>query len=94
MPGLMRIELAQCLGPRDVRVSTLELGSGATVGDALSAAGVAAEGLRVGVWGRLVAADHALRDGDRIEIYRPLVADPKESRRLRYRAQHTRPKRR
>ncbi|HJV87133.1 MAG TPA: RnfH family protein [Noviherbaspirillum sp.] len=39
--------------------------------------------LRVGVYGKLKALDTLLRDRDRIEIYRPLIADPKESRRKR-----------
>ena len=38
---------------------------------------------RVGVYGKLKALDAALRDHDRVEIYRPLIADPKESRRRR-----------
>ncbi|MGB5855941.1 MAG: RnfH family protein [Oceanisphaera sp.] len=37
----------------------------------------------VGIFGRQVKLDHALHDGDRIEIYRPLLADPKEIRRRR-----------
>ncbi|MGO1247718.1 MAG: RnfH family protein [Oceanisphaera sp.] len=37
----------------------------------------------VGIFGRQVKLDHPLRDGDRIEIYRPLLADPKEIRRKR-----------
>lgn len=37
----------------------------------------------LGVFGRLVTADYELNDGDRIEIYRPLIADPKEVRRQR-----------
>lgn len=38
---------------------------------------------RVGVFGKLKTLDAALREHDRVEIYRPLVADPKESRRKR-----------
>ncbi|MGB8435855.1 MAG: RnfH family protein [Burkholderiales bacterium] len=38
---------------------------------------------RVGVHGKLVQLAHVLRDGDRVEIYRPLSADPKEARRTR-----------
>ena len=38
---------------------------------------------RVGVYGKLKPLDSLLRDQDRIEIYRPLLADPKESRRQR-----------
>ena len=40
---------------------------------------------RIGVWGKLRPRDHVLRDRDRVEIYRPLLVDPKEARRLRYR---------
>jgi uncharacterized protein len=35
----------------------------------------------VGVWGKVRGAEHLLRDGDRVEIYRTLKADPKEARR-------------
>jgi putative ubiquitin-RnfH superfamily antitoxin RatB of RatAB toxin-antitoxin module len=37
----------------------------------------------VGIFSRKVPMDHVLREGDRIEIYRPLIADPKEVRRQR-----------
>ncbi|MBK1723579.1 RnfH family protein [Thiocystis violacea] len=38
---------------------------------------------KVGLFGKLVKLDQALQDGDRIEIYRPLIADPKEARKRR-----------
>jgi putative ubiquitin-RnfH superfamily antitoxin RatB of RatAB toxin-antitoxin module len=38
---------------------------------------------RVGIYGKLKPLDTVLRDRDRVEIYRPLVADPKDSRRQR-----------
>lgn len=38
---------------------------------------------RVGIYGKLKALDTVLREHDRIEIYRPLSADPKDSRRRR-----------
>lgn len=38
---------------------------------------------RVGVYGKSKTLDTVLRDGDRVEVYRPLIADPKESRRKR-----------
>jgi len=38
---------------------------------------------KVGVFGKLKKLDSALLENDRIEIYRPLIADPKESRRKR-----------
>ena len=37
----------------------------------------------VGVFGRVAGMDHVLEAGDRVEIYRPLAADPKVSRRQR-----------
>ncbi len=37
----------------------------------------------VGIFSRKVPLDHVLGEGDRIEIYRPLIADPKEVRRQR-----------
>jgi putative ubiquitin-RnfH superfamily antitoxin RatB of RatAB toxin-antitoxin module len=40
----------------------------------------------VGIFSRKVSMDHELKEGDRVEIYRPLVADPKEMRKQRARA--------
>jgi putative ubiquitin-RnfH superfamily antitoxin RatB of RatAB toxin-antitoxin module len=70
----------------------LELAEGATVADALEAARVAAGDVAVpwegavGIFGALCDRDAVPRDGDRIEIYRPLRADPKASRRARARS--------
>ena len=64
----------------------------ATVADALEQARAQAAGLEVpwnadvGVFGELCDRAAVPRDGDRIEIYRPLKADPKESRRERAKA--------
>jgi hypothetical protein len=69
----------------------LDLKAPATLADALRASGLPAhhglaEGeLRVGVWGRVQPQETLLRTRDRVEIYRPLIVDPKEARRLRYR---------
>ncbi len=41
------------------------------------------ENCELGVFGKAIPADYELQDGDRIEIYRPLIADPKEIRRQR-----------
>lgn len=41
---------------------------------------------RVGIFGELASPQDLVRDGDRIEIYRPLLADPKEVRRRRAKA--------
>ncbi len=42
---------------------------------------------KLGIFGKLVKQDRVLRDGDRVEIYRPLVLDPKDSRRKRAKLQ-------
>ena len=62
---------------------TVRLAAGATVRDALEAAGFTSRHCDVGVYGRRVPADAPLADGDRVEIYRPLLLDPKERRRQR-----------
>jgi len=69
-------------------VVTVQLPAGATVRDALAAAGITtrhadADLRALGVYGKRVRADAPLADGDRVEIYRPLLLDPKERRRQR-----------
>lgn len=44
---------------------------------------ISLESARVGIYGKLKTLDSLLRDRDRVEIYRPLIADPKEARRRR-----------
>ena len=41
------------------------------------------EGAKFGLFGKAVKSDHTLHAGDRVEIYRPLIADPKENRKQR-----------
>ncbi len=76
--------------PQAQQLVALELAEGATVRAALEASGlligIAAAGLarlRFGIYGKLVGLERLLRDGDRVEILRPLAADPKEARRRR-----------
>ena len=64
---------------------TVQLPAGALVRDAFSAAGMDADLNAIGVFGKRVAPDTPLADGDRVEIYRPLALDPKERRRRRAR---------
>ena len=75
----------------------LRLPAGATVADALERSGLAAlhpevnlAGARVGIFGKLTDRKAILADGDRVEVYRALVADPKE-RRLRRAAARPKP---
>ncbi|HZY18612.1 MAG TPA: RnfH family protein [Ramlibacter sp.] len=77
--------------PRQVLEQSLQLPDGATVADALRACGLRLpEGAGVGVWGRQADVDHALREGDRVEVYRSLLVDPKVARRERFKRQGAR----
>ena len=76
----------------------VKLTPGATIADAIAASGIVDEfpqhallTLPVGIWGHLAAADQVLRDGDRVEIYRELLIDPMESRRLKASAPNSDP---
>jgi putative ubiquitin-RnfH superfamily antitoxin RatB of RatAB toxin-antitoxin module len=93
----MRLTLVYSPGPRQLREWTLELPDGASVRDALQASAIAAEfplldlaAAPLGVWGQKAGPEQLLRDGDRLEIYRPLQVDPKVARRERFRAQGAR----
>jgi len=77
----MRVEVIYALRARQ-RVRRLELPKGATVRDALRAARLPV-GRAAGIFGRVAEPGARLRDGDRVEIYRALRADPKEARRRR-----------
>ena len=90
---MLHVVVAYSPAPRDVELTELCLPEGATVRDALDASGLATRhpGLdlashKVGVWGKLRALDAPLRDADRVDVYRPLMVDPKEARRQRYRS--------
>ncbi len=66
----------------------VRLPAGSTVEDAVAASGLAEEPGNlgpgpVGIFGKTVPARTVVRDGDRVEIYRPLRADPKDLRRAR-----------
>ncbi|TAM05176.1 MAG: RnfH family protein [Paraburkholderia sp.] len=68
----------------------VELPSGATVQQAIDASGIAARHpeidlatLKVGIYGKLKPLDATLADHDRVEIYRPLIVDPKAARQRR-----------
>ena len=71
-------------------VIELTLASGTTAGRAVALSGllerhpeIDRRTARIGVYGRVVPVDTVLRDGDRVEIYRPLIADAKQARRHR-----------
>jgi putative ubiquitin-RnfH superfamily antitoxin RatB of RatAB toxin-antitoxin module len=83
----LRVEVIYALAQTQERV-VLDLPPDSTVQDALQASGMLQrlpriEPGRLGVWGSPVTAETRLRDRDRVEIYRPLIADPKTVRRER-----------
>ncbi len=93
-PAVVRVRVAYSPAPRCVEQVELTLPAGATLGDALHASGflqrhpgVDLANPAVGIWGRRRTLDARLCDGDRVELYRPLTADPKEARRRRQRLQ-------
>lgn len=70
--------------PRAFRSTPLRVRPGATVADALAAAGIAPDAYpAVAVFGERVMLDDVLAEGDRVELLRPLQADPKDARRRR-----------
>jgi putative ubiquitin-RnfH superfamily antitoxin RatB of RatAB toxin-antitoxin module len=81
----LRIEVVYALAGRQ-QIVELRLHQGATAGEAVRLSGMAGGGIRLGIGGKEIAADRTLRDGDRVELLRPLAADPKDARRKRARA--------
>ena len=88
----LRCEVAYARPDRQWLIAVV-LPDGATALDALRASQLVAQCHEVvperavlGVFGKVVGADYRLRDGDRVEVYRPLESDPREARRARVRA--------
>ena len=78
----LRVEVVHPL-VGEQRIVRLELEEGATAGEAAAASGLPRQGLSLGIGGKQVEPGARLHDGDRVELLRPLAADPKEARRLR-----------
>ncbi len=93
---LIDVEVVYCPQPHVIDITPLRLRAGTPAAEALAASGVLrrhglqAGVLQMGIWGRACSAEQALRDRDRLELYRPLQVDPKEARRLRYKGKHGR----
>jgi putative ubiquitin-RnfH superfamily antitoxin RatB of RatAB toxin-antitoxin module len=86
---VMSIEVVYALPEKQVLLE-VAIHEGATVADAISLSGIASHfpdedmaKAKLGIWNKVVKPSAELRDGDRIEIYRPLIADPKEVRKRR-----------
>lgn len=88
-PPTISVEVVYATPERQLLLA-IEVEAGCSVGEAIERSGIrdAIPGLTVdpsavGIFSRKVPLTHTLADGDRVEIYRPLLADPKETRRRR-----------
>ena len=85
----LHIEVAYALPATQVIIPT-QIEPGGTLEQAIRSSGILEQFSdidlarnKTGIFGKLAKLDTALRDRDRVEIYRPLIADPKQSRRKR-----------
>ncbi len=87
--AMIDIEVVYAL-PHEQALLKVRVPAGATVAQAVDASGILGRypdidlaQNKLGIYGKLTKPDAVLRDRDRVEIYRPLIADPKEVRRKR-----------
>jgi putative ubiquitin-RnfH superfamily antitoxin RatB of RatAB toxin-antitoxin module len=85
----IKVEVAYAL-PEKQAIVALDVSPGTTALDAARQSGISEkfdgidlENAKLGIFGGVVAPSQVLKEGDRVEIYRPLVADPKEVRKAR-----------
>jgi len=85
----INVEVAYAL-PEKQLIRAINVDVGTTIATAIALSGIMVdfpdlelEGAKVGIFGKVAAMTTVLSDGDRVEIYRPLIADPKEVRRQR-----------
>ncbi len=89
----MKISLVYSPEPRQVREWTMDVPDETNAARALESSGVLEvfphlqNGMLFGVWGQRVEAGHVLQPGDRLEVYRCLLVDPKVARRERFKTQ-------
>ena len=87
--GQIAIELAFALPDEQVLLA-LDVPKGCTVAQAIAQSGIQQRFpsvdfsiCKTGIWSRVVPDSQELKSGDRIELYRPLIADPKDARKAR-----------
>lgn len=85
----INVEVAYAL-PHKQAIIPLQVPAGTTALEAAKLSrinerfeGLVLEDARLGIFSKPVAPEQALKEGDRVEIYRPLIADPKEVRKAR-----------
>ncbi|MGB8339103.1 MAG: RnfH family protein [Burkholderiales bacterium] len=96
MTTVINIEVCYALPEKQI-IAHVQLRPGSAVAEAIIASKLLDEfpeidlrKNRVGIFGKLTSLDTGLREGDRVEIYRALIADPKEARRTRVSAKKRR----
>lgn len=84
------VQVCHAASPQQITLIALEVAAGATVEQAIHQSGLLEQVMeldlaacRVGIWGKLKLFETVVKVGDRIEVYRPLIADPKDARRRR-----------
>jgi putative ubiquitin-RnfH superfamily antitoxin RatB of RatAB toxin-antitoxin module len=89
MSKTIPVEIAYALAQQQTLLK-LQVEEGATAEQAIQASGILEKfpeidlgQNKIGIFGKITKLDTALRENDRVEIYRPLIADPKEVRRQR-----------
>jgi hypothetical protein len=87
--ALIDVEVAYAT-PEQQMIVALKMPEGTTVEQAINVSGlldrfpeIDAADIKVGIFGNVCKLDQQLRKDDRVEIYRPLIHDPKEARRQR-----------
>ncbi len=93
----MRVTVLYSPAPREVLEWEVDMEPGATVAQAIGRSGLPRaqpafdwRAAGVGIWGRRSGMHTLLREGDRVELYRPLRVDPKLARRERFARQGVR----
>lgn len=88
-PNIITVEVAYALPDRQ-QIVELKVPEGTTALQAATQSGITEmfegidlENAKLGIFSKPVSPQQALREGDRVEIYRPLIADPKEVRKAR-----------
>ena len=89
MTETIKVEVAYALPDKqaivavDVSPGTTALEAARLSGITDKFAGIDLDNAKLGIFGAVVAPGQVLAEGDRVEIYRPLIADPKEVRKAR-----------
>jgi len=85
----MRVEVVFALADRQ-ELLVVELPDGSTADVAIEKSRLARQfpdvdfdALQAGIWGKPIARSQVVKEGDRVELYRPLEMDPREARRLK-----------